>query len=1118
MGIFTPRRARRRAPLSLRWCAERLEQRRLLSLSAGVSNCPPELNFISDRFAEVGTELTLTMSATDPESNPIGFRLDPDETPAGATVDRQTGAFRWTPTEPGEFRIVAMAIDQGTRPLMDAQVFHVTVLAPHVNEAPVNTVPAAVNAVEDTTLNFTGASAVSIADADAGGADVEVALIATHGDLSLASVAGLSFVVGDGAQDSTMTFRGSITAINAALGGLSYRPELNYNGAAALTVTTNDLGATGTGGAQSDTDEVAITVTAVNDSPSFVKGADIAVDEDSGAASPAWATAISPGPTDEAGQSVSFLVTADKPELFSVQPAVGSDGVLTFTPAANAFGTAIVSVRAQDTGGVANGGVNTSAVQTFNLTINPLNDAPVLPTLADRAGNVDVPVNFVVTAADPDNDTLSYQIPFIEAQPAGGNLTPDAIIIDTGEFSFTPAVAGTYTFLVSVVDSANPAGADTRSQTIIVDASAASVLPPAFELSDGSNPITSQSTLAAKVTLTGHTSPGATVTLLSSGAAALASASGDFYLPNVPLAPGNNTLTLRAKLGGQQADFQRVIQRQDGAVSDEPVVAWDRAMLTAISLASLPPPVASRAMAIVSASVLDAVSAIEGTPAMFVDVAAPVGANVQAAVIGAAHRALSSLIASQQAAFDALRTSQLAALPDNQAVADGLAVGQAMADGMLQTRASDGSTTAVTYTPGTDPGDWQPTPPANAPALLPQWASLAPFTMSTSSQFLPPGPPELTGAAWAAAFNEVKDLGSATSATRTADQTQIARYWADGSGTYTPPGHWNDIAADLAVAANQSTSTNARLFAQLNLAVADAAIVAWNAKYTYNTWRPITAIRNADSANNPGVTADAAWTPLLTTPPFPEYTSGHSTFSAAAGTILSAQFGASTPFSSTSDFVTEGGSPVTRSFANFDAAVDEAGKSRVFGGIHFEFANADGQTSGRSLGNLVLASFNTASDTFAPRVFVTSHAPGLSTDQNLVLAGHAVDNLSGLQTLTARLDAGAPQALTVGPLGQFSFATTLPLDGTATGPHTVTFEALDVAGNARSLAFAFTLTAPPAPPPAAASSLASSSASGSGAGSGSAAAVDAAMANLGWLTLAARGYSSGDLWDGDLDD
>jgi hypothetical protein len=193
-------------------------------------------------------------------------------------------------------------------------------------------------------------------------------------------------------------------------------------------------------------------------------------------------------------------------------------------------------------------------------------------------------------------------------------------------------------------------------------------------------------------------------------------------------------------------------------------------------------------------------------------------------------------------------------------------------------------------------------------------------------------------------------LGGRASTRRTAEQTLIAWFWDDGAGTVTPPGHWNRIAQAAARARGTTPAENARLFALLNLALADAGIACWDCKFTYRLWRPITAIREADLAGNPDTRPDPRWTPLLTTPPFPSYTSGHSTFSGAAAALLAHFFGTdAVRFTIES----EGLPGYTRSFASFSAAAREAGRSRIYGGIHYEFDNRAGLALGRALADRV---------------------------------------------------------------------------------------------------------------------------------------------------------------------
>jgi hypothetical protein len=415
-------------------------------------------------------------------------------------------------------------------------------------------------------------------------------------------------------------------------------------------------------------------------------------------------------------------------------------------------------------------------------------------------------------------------------------------------------------------------------------------------------------------------------------------------------------------------------------LSGDVVLQWNEVLLDAIRAERTPPPPAARNLAIMHIAIYDAVNSIDGSyQSYLVDKGSPKGASVVAAAAQAAHDALAAVYPQHAAAFDAALQASLAEVPDGPAERQGIAVGRYAAKKILAARADDGADAVVPYTPGVDPGDWQPTPPAFAASLFPQWPLLAPFTMTSGDQFRPAGAPALTSDEYAAAFNEVKELGGdgvVTPTARTDEQTLIARFWADGSGTETPPGHWNSIAQDVAQAQATSVVENARLFALLNLALADAAIVAWDCKYVYDLWRPVTAIRAADLDGNAATLADATWTPLLVTPPFPSYTSGHSTFSSAAAAVLAGFFGSDDISFTTGSDALPG---ETRSFASFSAAAAEAGQSRIYGGIHFQFDNQDGLTSGANLGAYVVENYLTAIEPTATVVAVPP--PTLWLDQ-----------------------------------------------------------------------------------------------------------------------------------------
>jgi membrane-associated phospholipid phosphatase len=233
--------------------------------------------------------------------------------------------------------------------------------------------------------------------------------------------------------------------------------------------------------------------------------------------------------------------------------------------------------------------------------------------------------------------------------------------------------------------------------------------------------------------------------------------------------------------------------------------------------------------------------------------------------------------------------------------------------------------------------------------------------MQSSNQFRPAAPPSLSSPAYAAAVDEVMKLGEANSLVRTQEQTAIAEYWADGGGTATPPGHWNQIAIDQGLTRNHSLLENARMMAVLNMALADAGISSWDAKYYYDLWRPIDAIRKASTDGNNATVEDISWTPLLQTPAFQSYTSGHSTFSHAAASVLTTLLGENVAFLDRTDPGLAGAWPpiddtsslARRNFANFRQAADEAGLSRIYGGIHFSFDNTAGAAAGKSIGQLV---------------------------------------------------------------------------------------------------------------------------------------------------------------------
>lgn len=388
------------------------------------------------------------------------------------------------------------------------------------------------------------------------------------------------------------------------------------------------------------------------------------------------------------------------------------------------------------------------------------------------------------------------------------------------------------------------------------------------------------------------------------------------------------------------------------ATASDVVTDWNNELLGSVQATGMGPPLAARAMAMTHLAMFEAVNSIDRGFAPYRGYyATPAGTNKVAAAAQAAHDVLSAIYPARAGQFASKLASDLAAIPDGPQKAAGVSLGRLAASGMLQLRTGDGSQAVVAAPVGTLAGQWRPTPPGNLPGAFAQMATCVPFGMSTPSQFRPSAPASLDSAEYAQAVNEVKRLGSAVSADRTAEQTEIARLWAFGAGSVTPPGAWNSVAQQVAASNSMGIDASTRMFALLGMAEADAAISAWDCKNTYNFWRPITAIREADSDGNDETQADAMWVPLLTTPNFQAYTSGHSTFSSAAAAILRSVTGSD----ATSFTVSSLG--ITREFTSFDAAAAEAGMSRIYGGIHFAFDNTMGLECGAALGQFTAATY-----------------------------------------------------------------------------------------------------------------------------------------------------------------
>lgn len=390
------------------------------------------------------------------------------------------------------------------------------------------------------------------------------------------------------------------------------------------------------------------------------------------------------------------------------------------------------------------------------------------------------------------------------------------------------------------------------------------------------------------------------------------------------------------------------------AFADNSVVYWNEQMIDATRLSRNPPPIAALHMATYHAAIFDAVNGITRTHrGWLVNEPAPAGADLNAAVAGAAHKVLMTLWSSStnprnlQVAFE----RALAEIPDGPAKTAGVAWGEKVAAQVLADRATSGYDKPVAQEwASKEQGYWRETPPGFRPPVLPHVANVRPFVLTSPSQFRCPPPPAIDSKQYADEIDYTARVGARDGAERTEYETLSAPFWADDLGSATPPGHWNVIAQDLVRRRNLSVPDAARLFALLNLAHADAGIACWDTKFFYRTWRPETAIREIDPAVNPHAKPVPDFIPLMASPAFPSYVSGHSTFSSAATRVLERFFGTDEiEFTTTSD-----GLPgAVRTFKRLSDCRNEIGMSRIWGGIHFPIDNVAGQTLGLAIGDWV---------------------------------------------------------------------------------------------------------------------------------------------------------------------
>ncbi len=399
------------------------------------------------------------------------------------------------------------------------------------------------------------------------------------------------------------------------------------------------------------------------------------------------------------------------------------------------------------------------------------------------------------------------------------------------------------------------------------------------------------------------------------------------------------------------------------SASADVITDWNGTGVQILRDRAVGPNKSTRALAIAHLAAYDAVVAITKTHEPYLPgLEASLPASPDAAAAQAAHDVLLALYPDAEQALAKALADSLKAVDDGKAEDNGVALGKAAAEAILDARAADHSGDSVTHDPSNEPGEWRPTPAAYAAAADPQWGTVTPFALESADQFRPSGPPALDSVEYTLAFTEVKLWGRATGSARNGEQTQIAKFWEQA--THLP---FYAVARSLAKREKLDVDESSRLFALLSLALADSRIATWDAKYTYDYWRPVTAITTVpiaggeggasgegeeaiDDDGNPETIADPAWLPYLSTPNHPEYVSGHSATGAAAAGVLAYWFGDETSFAVGSDSAPG----YTRSFESFSDAADQNAVSRLYGGIHYSFSNEAGLALGAEIAGYVV--------------------------------------------------------------------------------------------------------------------------------------------------------------------
>jgi len=355
-------------------------------------------------------------------------------------------------------------------------------------------------------------------------------------------------------------------------------------------------------------------------------------------------------------------------------------------------------------------------------------------------------------------------------------------------------------------------------------------------------------------------------------------------------------------------------------------------------------------MAIVHLAIYDAVNAIVGGHAPYLVLHAPRSASPEAAAAAAAHTALLSLFPNQQSVIDAKFQDSLTQIGGGAHIRQGIRIGEEAASAIFAARANDGSdSTPPVFVPQSGPGEYQLTPPNFKQPVFTHWPDVRPFALETGDRFRPPPPPAVTSPRYTTDFNEIKSLGEINSTARSAEQTDIGRFW----GAAPVQNVWNQIAQTAGMSFDNSLEQNARMFALLDTSLADGVIALYDSKYAYHRWRPVTAVQAADNDGNPDTAGDPNWTPLAVTAPDPSYAGAHAEISQSAAATLRDFFGTDRVYFSLTNPSLPG---IMRSFQSFSQASDEAAASRIYAGQHFRYDEDAGQALGDEVGDFVFDS------------------------------------------------------------------------------------------------------------------------------------------------------------------